>query len=990
MGLHESTQTGSLNPAFIILTEYPSFHTRSLSMKSHLTRRQFVLSSAATVAAGLAGSQWSVAAESQDAWSVENQYLKLVLGADGRTRGFIDKQTGVNYCAGDGKTPVARVMMKSGRPYDASSAQFAGDRVTLAFGDSGVRAAFKATMHPRHLVWEVVSVEGEDIKDMAFIDIPLTLKGAMEEPFVAVPLALNERTNVVGLPEPTSRLCASCYPRFGMPGTKVAIVASPPSQLRAALQEAVTAAEELPHSSIGGPWALGQPINQGSYLFNFGDMTIEKADDWIRLVQTLGLNQIDFHGGGSFRFGDCFPNPKTYPEGKKSLKAVIDKLHAAGIKAGLHTYAFFIAKNCPWVTPVPDPRLASDAVLTLSADISADAKDVAIVESTAEMSTITNFFVRNSVTLRIDDELITYSGVAKESPFACTGCKRGAYGTQAAAHAKGAKAHHLKECFGLFVPDPNTTLFDEVAACTADTFNECGFDMIYLDALDGSDVLGGSDAFWHYSARFLYAIWRRLKRPALTESSACGHHEWCIRSRLGASDHPNRSYKKFIDLHCQGNLANRRLFLPGQLGWWALKQWSGAQTEPTFADDIEYLMGKCLGTDTGFALMGIDPNNVGTLPALPRLAAIIRRYEELRHSGKVSDSIKARLRVPGDEHTLIGSLQEGWQFRPVRYDKHKVENAQPWSSRWKTTNQFAAQPVRLRIEALMSAGGYDAPGNVVLADFASAEDFATREAAASVSAAWTPSKELPPADAASDVGADKIGNAGGCLTAANGRPDRLGSWTRLQKAFSPPQNLSNHQALGLWVHGDGQGETLNVQLKSPPHLVSGTGDHYIVVDFTGWRYFELIEPEGERYENYQWPYAGGYDIYREPVQFGHVATLGLWYNDLPPGKPVTCYLSPIKAMPLVAGKWTNPTLTIAGQTITFPVEMESGQYLELLSAAECNLHGPSGELIRKVEPQGAIPTLQPGENEVSFQVQPQPGVTPRAKVTLMTEGEACA
>ena len=30
------------------------------------------------------------------------------------------------------------------------------------------------------------------------------------------------------------------------------------------------------------------------------------------------VNQIDFHGGTSFRFGDCQPNPKTYPHGFES------------------------------------------------------------------------------------------------------------------------------------------------------------------------------------------------------------------------------------------------------------------------------------------------------------------------------------------------------------------------------------------------------------------------------------------------------------------------------------------------------------------------------------------------------------------------------------------------------------------------------------------------------------------------------------------------
>ena len=89
------------------------------------------------------------------------------------------------------------------------------------------------------------------------------------------------------------------------------------------------------------------------------------------------MTQIDFHGGRSFRFGDFRPDPDLYPQGVASMKAVIDKLHAAGIQAGLHTYAMFIDKSCPYVTPVPDPRLGKDATFTLAADLAADALDSA-------------------------------------------------------------------------------------------------------------------------------------------------------------------------------------------------------------------------------------------------------------------------------------------------------------------------------------------------------------------------------------------------------------------------------------------------------------------------------------------------------------------------------------------------------------------------------------------------------------------------------------
>ena len=76
-----------------------------------------------------------------------------------------------------------------------------------------------------------------------------------------------------------------------------------------------------------------------------------------------------------------------------------------------------------------------DASFTLARPLSADATVVPVVESIDKMSTTTGFFVRNSVTLQIDDELITYGGVARSDGPAFTACQRGVLGTQVATHA---------------------------------------------------------------------------------------------------------------------------------------------------------------------------------------------------------------------------------------------------------------------------------------------------------------------------------------------------------------------------------------------------------------------------------------------------------------------------------------------------------------------------------------------------------------------------
>ncbi len=908
--------------------------------------------------------------------SLENDYAKYVIGPDGRNLHLIDKRTGTDYCRQ--KPPSLFVHVKIGKQvHRASSVSRDGERIVAGFGATGVRAVIRPIVRKHYFVFEVVSVDGKDVTEFTFVDVPLTLKGQPDEPFVACAMALNLQTNVVRVPQPSSWLIATCYARFGFAGARVGVIACPPDQLRGVMKEVVSAAPDLPRSDIGGPWALDAPISKGSYLFNFGGMSEQTVDDWIKLARDLGINQIDFHGGSSFRFGDCRPNPKTYPNGFASLKAVIDRLHAAGIKAGLHTYAFFIDKTCPWVTPVPDRRLASDATFTLAKPLTADAATVPVVETTQPMSTTVGFFVRNSVTLRIDDELLTYEGITKTPPYAFTQCKRGVCGTKAVAHAAGAKAYHLKQCFFRFVPDPNTTLFTEVAAKTAEAFNTCGFDMMYMDALDGEDILGGRENGWHYGSKFVFEICKRLHRPAAMEMSTFHHHLWYVRSRMGALDHPTRSHKTFIDFHCRGNEALRRMFLPGHLGWWAVKTWTGHQGEPTFADDIEYLCGKCIGTGVGFSVMGIDPKTIKTVPVYRRLAAIMKRYEDLRHKNYFDASVKAKLAEPGKEFTLFQDAGGRWRFRRVQYAKHKIEGVNGWSNVWSTDNPFDAQPVRLRIEALLSAGPYDADGNVTLADFAKPGDFADRASAKGVTATLESTSEHV-----------KAGKVSGALTAANaGTVARKGAWAKLGRTFEPPRDLSKHQALGLWVHGDGKGEVLNVQLKSPSHLSHGIGDHYVIVDFAGWRYVELIEPEGERHSHYAWPYGGLYSIYRESVNDRHVDTLRLWYNHLAPKATTTCYLSPIKALPLASIKIKNPAITIAGKKIVFPVEMASGSYLEFNAPSDCTLYSPKGSPISQVAPQGEAPVLRRGANEVTFTCDGPTDLSARAQVTVISQGE---
>jgi hypothetical protein len=91
-------------------------------------------------------------------------------------------------------------------------------------------------------------------------------------------------------------------------------------------------------------------------------------------------------------------------------------------------------------------------------------------------------------------------------------------------------------------------------------------------------------------------------------------------------------------------------------------------------------------------------------------------------------------------------------------------------------------------------------------------------------------------------------------------------------------------------------------------------------------------------------------------------------------------------MPLLKSVLRRPSVMIGGKTMLFPVELESGSYLEMNSLADCNVYGPKGELRGAVKPEGEIPALAAGANQIRFNCETSAGVNTRATVTVISEG----
>ena len=944
---------------------------------------------------------------------IENSNLKYEIDKDGKNLHFTDKITGFDYLNIDTLSYCASVT-SNGKEYIVTAISLKENVLNLEFDMVGVKAEVLIKKAKDHIIFEVVNVKGP-AESLTFINIPLMLEGMPYESFAACVLSMNLFTRVRELPALQSHLWTTCYQRFGMKGAKVTMLGVPQQQILPVIRDVMEHAKDVPFSDKGGAWALLQKDGYGSYLMNFGTLTEETVDEWIAMCQSLGFNQIDNHGGGEdfFKFGDFELNTEKWPDGWQSFKRINDRLHSAGISSIFHTYAFFIDKNSRYVTPLPSEDLGYFNSFTLAEQFMPGDSELVVNESTENISTITGFFVRNSLSLRIGSELIEFTGITHTPPYKFTGCKRGVNGTKESAHGVNDKVFHLREMFGRFVPGPETPLFDEIARRTAEIVSDCGFDGIYFDAIDGSDILGGEENFWYYGTKFIFEVAKQLKRPVGMEMSSMSHHWWHYRSRWQAWDRPVRGYKRFEDIHSAA-IKSGRLFLPPKiksneyehglwrghtplinkyapaengglllplhLGWWGNQTWNPPQVEPTFPDDIEYLCCKMIGNNAGLSMLGgVDEKNLDAYPLFRRLTAIIKQYEELRHKNYFNDTIRALLRQPGKEFTLFQEEDGKWNFKPVAYQKHKVAGLEHPSSRWIVNNEFGTQHVKLRIEPLMSVKRFNDPANVVLTDFSRPDEFSIGGNSSGVSGGINTSTEK-------SNGGGKSGLFSATISEIS---PREGLWIKMEKKFEPWLDINKNQALGVWVKGDGNGQLLNFRIESPNHLSHGArGDHFVKIDFTGWKYFELVEIESSEFSNYIWPDSGFYvyDSFRHTVQFNNVDKLQLWYNNLPAGKEVSCVIGTVKALPMVPLIINNPCITIGGEKLIFPVKMESGMYLEFCSQTDCKLFGPKGEFLQDVLIEGKIPALKDGENEIIFSCQGPGDVNSRVQITVICKG----
>ncbi|MBN2452177.1 MAG: hypothetical protein JXR77_17455 [Lentisphaeria bacterium] len=901
---------------------------------------------------------------------LENDLARLEFGTNGQVLRLVDRGSGRDLLAAPGSVASVRsgTSLRHGRRCGVTEE---GRLLVSCAGGAGLLLDVRAA--GPWFEFRVASVEPTDAEQAVLLRLPpapardlghMACLAADDSHGVCLrPLDLRTRAAFAASPVTMSLVAERAH---GIVGARFALVAGPVEAMRPALQR-LTLASGVPVSRLGGAFSRDAPEVRGSYLF----ATVSEAnvDTWIATALRGGFTHLHYSGWWS-SLGHYEPRPNLFPGGLDGMAATVARIHEAGLKAGMHTLTGCISTNDPWVTPKPDPRLAPDASYTLAANVLPEDTVLPVREAPGRHDVVWSYSGNGNV-LRLGSELVHYQALSRDPPYAFLECTRGAFRSEPRAHAAGTTVDHLRQRYLAFYPDEGSTLVGEVADRIAGVYNRCGMDQIYMDGAEGMGT-------GHAIAVMRQAIYDRLDRPALVEASCHGEHNWWHHSRLGAWDHPKWAFRQFTDMHVETAARYRRGdLLEPQMGWWALIGPS-AISRGQFPEEVEYYMAKCMALDSAMSIQGVDVSRRPPNARQDEYFTLIGRYERLRRAHYFTPETLAWLARPGRDARLVQQADGSWAFRPVHWHTRRTARPADDGSGWQVDNPHAPQTPFCRVECLDGVAAFADPRAVTVATPHLAAEASTRTAAGVSLQLETAQEPLP----------DGIRS---CLVmkALNRSEQARGAWAVAATAFVPYRDLRPGEALGFWVRGDGGGEVLNVQLGNPREHTQAYAEHYVTIDFSGWRYIEmpLRERDAHRYHDFAWPYFSQHGIFRNRLQTQVVSEVNLYLNHLPPEQPVEVYLGEIRLLPLEPVSIANPRLTFNGEERTLPVTLHSGHYLEIEPDGQAVHRDARGEILRRLENPVALPALRPGANRVAFDCDPVPGFRARAEVTLATHGE---
>ncbi|MBN1560033.1 hypothetical protein JW998_07265, partial [candidate division KSB1 bacterium] len=424
-------------------------------------------------------------------------------------------------------------------------------------------------------------------------------------------------------------------------------------------------------------------------IMEFGEKDIDKALDF---TQKAGLRYL-YHPDPFQNWGHFELKPDQFPHGIKGLQQCVERARARGIYLGVHTLSNFITPNDPYVTPIPDPRLARVGTSRLSERIDQSQKEIPI-----ESPDFFNQFKNNHLRIvQVGDELIRYGRVSEGAPWQLLDCSRGAFNTRPASHAKGATIAKLADhAYRVFLTDPELSI--EMAENIANLFNETGLRQISFDGLEGNRSTG----LGNYGEILFTQTWYDhlnddIKQHYIADASRTSHFFWHIYTRMNWGE---PWYAGFRDSQTDYRLKNQAYFkrnlMPAMLGWFRM-------TAATSVEDIEWMLARTAAFDAGYGFV-VNARDLEQNGNAEQILALLGQWERARMAGAFSNEQKKRMQDIGNEFQLSPFAEDDWELVQVHsckfsHAKKVRQPGEPLFSTFSFQNPFDAKTIHFIISA---------------------------------------------------------------------------------------------------------------------------------------------------------------------------------------------------------------------------------------------------------------------------------------------------
>ncbi|WP_423392340.1 Ig domain-containing protein [Burkholderia sp. LMG 21824] len=455
-------------------------------------------------------------------------------------------------------------------------------------------------------------------------------------------------------------------------GSKIALYGCEPD-LVTTLLSFIASGENLPYPTQNGQWQKVAQASSQSFLV-LADLATSNVNQAAGFAKSAGIHYIyslplNYRGPwaytGHYRFDASFGSSDT---GAARLVAAAKE---QGIRVGVHTMSDFISTGSdlplaidPYVSPSPDPRLATGAQAALSRPLSASSTALSLPVSGPVQAAI------NGKMLRIGNEFVSFDSFRMVGKvWQVSGLQRGQWGSVAADAPQGTPvARVIVNSYG--GATGGLGIIDEIAVRFGTLRNDVGIRSQSFDGVESASLSGWGS----------FGIARLINGTYATQTGHDGYISETSRMTSNAWDVLTRaSWDDTMDQMFLNNDFYQANYLPGMLGWLTFTRVPTLDADILFQVETRLARGAGLNAGTGFWFTMASLSSKQSLT--PQILDKIKQWETARNLGAFTEQQKLAFRDLNTHWTLtvVGSGQS-WSLQQLNPDKTPMGKPQTVSA----------------------------------------------------------------------------------------------------------------------------------------------------------------------------------------------------------------------------------------------------------------------------------------------------------------------